>query len=55
MDAAEPRRLIETADPRTSRAAKRAFSRRPGHERDAAIAAYVPRERANRVSNLGTD
>jgi hypothetical protein len=55
MDAAEPRRLMETAEPRASRAAKRAFTRRPGHERDAAIAACVPKVRATRVFNLGMD
>jgi hypothetical protein len=46
---------METADPGASRTAKRAFARRPGHERDDAIAACVPKVRATRVFNQETD
>jgi hypothetical protein len=46
---------METADPGASRAAKRVFARRPGHERDAAIGACVPKVRATRFFDLGTD
>ena len=54
MGAAKQRPFLETADPGATRAASRAFERRPSRERDDAIAECVAKVRATQVFNLET-